>query len=128
MSNVTLHSVGAEIASKLREKFATHRLVYQDEIELQNIIDAWFVDLGIVATREFRFDASDCIDFFVFVSGTGIEIKTEGYLNPILRQLKRYSLHPAVKDLVLVCPKPWRLPETLTGKPIYCVSTFASLI
>jgi hypothetical protein len=116
------------LAIQLREKARAQQLVYQNEIELQNIIERWLMELELTAVREFRFDAHDCIDFFLFATGTGIEVKTEGGLHPILRQLKRYSLHPAVKELILVCPKPWQLPRTLTDKPIHCVSLFTSLI
>jgi hypothetical protein len=116
------------LAERLRENFAVRKLVYNDEKELQAIVAETLAGFGLFATREFSFDKKDCIDFFLFESGTGIEVKTEGGLHPILRQLKRYSEHPAVKELILVCPKPWSLPPTLTRKPIHCVSIFGSLI
>lgn len=64
----------------------------------------------------------------MFGWGIGIEIKVQGSPNSILRQLHRYAMHPAVKAIILICPRPWKLPETLGGKPLFGVSIFASLL
>lgn len=119
---------GELLAARLREEFARRRVVYQDEADLQRIIGDLLTEMREVYVREFEFSKEDRIDFFLFGSGIGIEIKIQGGLNPILRQLHRYAMHPAVKAIILICPRPWKLPETLAGKPIYGVSIFASLL
>lgn len=131
--HVTSDESERPMADVLRGYFATRKLVYQDEKELQQIIADTLTENQILFVREFLLGkndrgGSDIIDFFMFATGTGIEVKVDGSMHEHLRQLHRYAQHPAVKTLILVCPKPWALPATLNNKPLFRVALFGSLI
>ena len=69
-------------------------------------------DLGVGVGR---------IDFFC--SGVGVEVKTRGSRNDVLRQLKRYADCDLIDGLVLVTTRNSlrAMPESLNGKPVLTV-------
>ena len=75
---------------------------------------------GVVAERERKL-GRDRVDFFV--DGIAVEVKIEGSLSAVTRQLHRYSEHPDVKAVLLVTTKMQhdRMPETMSGKPVRVV-------
>jgi hypothetical protein len=100
------------------------RFAGEDELELQLKIQK--VLEGLVAEgqlasfkREVRLTAQDRPDFMVCGS-IAIEVKTQGSLNAVLRQLQRYAQHERVSSILLVTNKARlsQVPKMLSGKPV----------
>jgi hypothetical protein len=92
-----------------------HRFLWSTEHDLQDGLAAALAQAGIELKREVIFSPQDRIDFMV---GTiGIEVKVEGSMADVARQLMRYT--PYVDGLVLVTTRSkHRLPASLSGKPV----------
>ncbi len=69
--------------------------------------------------REYNLAKVGTVDFFI--AGTAIEVKITGGPMRIHRQLKRYSEHPDVKEIILITVKGITLPETIADKPAYFI-------
>lgn len=91
---------------------------FGNESELQLAIAERFTQAGVAFEREVSLSRVDRIDFLV--GGIGIEVKTKGAENAIVRQLARYAQSPRVDALVLVTTR-WTLslPADLGGKPVH---------
>ena len=98
------------------------------EDDLQRGIATVLQNAGIVYKGEAVLTKADRIDFLV--DGCGIEVKTAGAPNAVLRQLHRYAASPKVKSLLLVTTRPQHnsLPDTLDGKPLQVLILFQSLL
>jgi len=94
---------------------------FSSEADLQEAIEALYVQNGVSYVREARLNAKDRIDFMV--GGIGVEVKVDSSLNSVQRQLWRYAASDAIDSLVLVTTKAAHknLPEFITGKPLYVV-------
>lgn len=86
--------------------------------------------------REFELSATDRIDFLIQEPnpiqppiggpgvrasiGIGLEVKVDGPLSALVRQLQRYAQHDAVDALLVVTTRArlHAVPTTLSGKPI----------
>jgi len=92
-----------------------------DEKELQDGIAQRLTASGIEFLREETISPGDRIDFLV--RDCGIEVKVDGSLSQVLRQLWRYAQRPEISSLILVtsrakhCP----IPPAMNGKPVLYV-------
>jgi hypothetical protein len=111
-------TVAGYIAQALRAATFT----FTSEAELQDGIALALQSAQIVFTREVRLTPRNRIDFFV-AGGTGIEVKVDGSLSALVRQLHRYAELENVRELVVVTSliRLSRLPPDLCGKPITAV-------
>jgi hypothetical protein len=77
--------------------------------------------------REARLSKTDRLDFLV--GGVAIEVKRNGSLSQLLRQLARYAQHEKVRELLVVTARPQvsDLPNELCGKPLECLVLVGSL-
>jgi hypothetical protein len=119
-----------DVARMLREAFARRRFGIQTELQLQDHLAAVLTELGWSFKRECSLTQSDRVDFFVERLGVAIEVKISGALHNHLRQMHRYAGSPFVKELVLLClrPYPLRRDYELCGKPVTCVPVYRCLI
>jgi hypothetical protein len=90
---MTSEDIGTELR---RRKFR-----FVNEEELQQQIAAVLEGLGVSFKREFRFNATDRVDFWIPETGTAIEVKIKGGIAEVRRQLIRYSRHKEVKEVIL---------------------------
>lgn len=99
---------------------------YSSEDELQTAIAGALKDAGILVTREVDLDKHNRID--ILIERIGIEIKINGSLSAIERQLLRYAKSPLIDSLILITTKSkhCNVAKTLAGKPIYLYSLFGS--
>lgn len=97
-----------------------HRFLYTNEDELQEGIAAALDQHGLKPLREVRLSDRDRID--IFVDPVGIEVKVAGNQTHPWDQLKRYAEHDAIKSLVLVTNRVYKLPDDVGGKPLRNVS------
>ncbi len=105
----------------------SYRFACTREAELQDAIERVLVDAGYPVVREKRLSRKDRPDFYV--EGVAIEVKVDGSLTEVVRQLFRYADHPAVQALVLVTPRSshTRVPSTICGKPTRLVHIIGAL-
>jgi hypothetical protein len=105
-----------EVLSALRG----FRLPSSTEEELQEAIAQVLTRAGVMFTREHRFGPPDRIDFYLPALNAGLEVKTQGSPNAVLRQLFRYAEHDDVLELALVTTR-LRLggmPREIRGVPL----------
>jgi hypothetical protein len=106
-----------EVCALLR----AHAFTVADEDELQAAVAALLAPLG--ARREVRVGPADRIDF-VLPGGLGVEVKINGSLSALTRQVHRYAQRPAIAALIVVTTRHRlaRLPDTMHGKPVRVVT------
>ncbi len=104
----------AVVALLARVKFS-----YRDEKELQEGIRRVLTMAGLSFEREAQLAGRDRIDFWL-EPGLGLEVKVDGSLSLVTRQLHRYSEHPTVHALLLVtsCSNHRALPHAMSDKPV----------
>lgn len=92
------------------------------EPELHAAITTALTRAEILFSREVRLDDDSRIDFLVS-EGIGIEVKMNGSLAALTRQVARYAAHPTISTVIVVTTRHAlsRFPPTLSGKPIHVV-------
>jgi hypothetical protein len=105
-------------ASEIAALFDGHAFTTTDEAELQRALAEVLDGAGVDHRREVRLTARDRIDFLA--GAVGIEVKVDGALAAVTRQLHRYALRPEVASLLLVTTRPQHrgAPRELCGKPV----------
>lgn len=102
--------------SAICEAIRTTAFRFQSELELQDGIAA---RLGSrPEQREVILGPKDRIDFLL--DGVGIEVKTDGSLPQVIRQLHHYAQFEAIQSLILVTNRARHrtCPERMNGKPV----------
>ena len=125
-----------ELAEILRGAFTAAPPLYANERDLQEAIaNALTGQLppGVHAAREHVLTKRDRLDFLVGYNpmwtatplGTAIEVKIDGSLSDLTRQLFRYAEHPAISGLLVVTTRSRHraLPPLILGKPIAVLFT-----
>jgi len=105
----------------ITETLTSMRCSFTAERGLQDGIERALLAAGIAATREAPLTKRDRVDFLA--GDIAIEVKVDGSLADVTRQLHRYAACPEVSALVLVTTRGahTRLPDTLGGKPVRVV-------
>lgn len=108
----------AKIASALRGA----RLMFGTEMEFQDGIARVLVAAGVEHRREVSLSKADRIDFLL-AERIGIEVKVDGSISALTRQLFRYAQHEEISALVLVTSqlRLTHLPKVLNGKLLVCL-------
>jgi hypothetical protein len=103
---------------------------FSNEWELQRGIATVLTGLGLEFKAEVKLGAKDRIDFLVVSQKVGIEVKVDGSLAAVTRQLWRYADHPDISCFILVTTRSahQRLPMEMKGKPILVVYLLNSLL
>lgn len=94
---------------------------FSNETELQEGIAIALGRAGIQHRREVVLTKRDRIDFLV--DDIGIEVKVDGSITLLTRQLYRYAKLPEVSSLVVVVTRMRlaNLPPEINGKPVFVV-------
>jgi hypothetical protein len=105
------------VPQTLRRILGSARFRYSGEIELQNGIEQLFTQRQLTFERE-RALGPDRVDFFAH--GVAIEVKIDGSLSEVTRQLHRYAQHPDVTAIVLVTTRARHnaMPAAMNEKPV----------
>lgn len=112
------------ITKALRER----RFLTSDEDELQRAIAGVFGEEGIPYVREFRLTDRGRLDFAVPADEDdtiiAVEVKVDGSLAALTRQLHRYAQDERVSALVSIVTlsRLHGVPRELNGKPVHLVS------
>lgn len=104
-----------------------HLPIYSEEA-LQEAIARVFDETGIRYEREVRLSERDRIDFML--GSLGIEVKIEGSVHQVTRQLQRYAQYDRVGSLLLVTSrsKLSAVPRELSGKRVDVQVLFGSML
>jgi hypothetical protein len=111
----------ADSVQDLCLKLSQLRCQFSDEKQLQaSLFELLQQELPEVA-REVTISPRNRIDFLA--GSLGIEVKIKGSLAAVTRQLWRYSLTPAVSELILVTTVPEHAaqPAEMNSKPLFVV-------
>lgn len=99
----------------------SHRYRFTCEIELHKGVMKSLEAASLSYSYEVSLSPTDRPDFLV--DGIVVEVKVEGSLTAVTRQLHRYAQYDDVHGLVLVTSrsKHCRQPATMSGKPVRTV-------
>lgn len=91
-----------------------------NEAELQDALENVFTRAELRFEREKRLTQRDRVDFYFPVLRIGLEVKVQGSLAAVTRQLHRYAQSPDVDGLVLVTNlhRLDKLPLEMNGKRV----------
>lgn len=106
------------------QAITSHRFAISNEAMLQDAIAIVLEhDAGIRFEREVILSARDRIDFLLD-GGIGLEVKVDGSLAALTRQLHRYAQHGRINGLIVVTNRARlrAVPSTLNGKPVRVAS------
>lgn len=114
----TLAAEALRVAREVVETLDDYRLAQNNEAELQGAIEKVLREEGFLFEREARLSARDRPDFLV-APGVALEVKVNGSVPEVERQLKRYAESARVAVLLLVTTRGQHLmPAALEGKPV----------
>lgn len=104
------------------------RFSFSNERDVQNGVELLLVKNLQSYIREAILTSNDRIDFLL-EPGLGIEIKVDGSLSSVTRQLWRYSKLESITELILVTTKlqHTQLPADINGKPLSIVHLLNSM-
>jgi hypothetical protein len=112
-----------ERAAAVCALLGAYRFRAVNEAELQRGIETVLVEAGYKFTREKHLSRKDRPDFLL-EDGVAIEVKIDGSLTAVMRQLSRYAEQPTVAVIVLVTTRATqavRIPQEFCGKPVRVV-------
>lgn len=103
---------------ELCEILMRYRFNHTSEAELQDGVAEVLGRHGLAFEREAALDGRDRIDFLV--GALGVEIKVDGSLSLVTRQVHRYLQCDRVEGLVVLTSrqKHANLPPEINGKPV----------
>lgn len=109
---------------------SARRYRFANEAELHDAIGALLVEVSIEHTREYVLSKEDRLDFYLPLTRTAIEVKVDGGLTDLTRQVHRYAQHEAVAGIVVVTSlaRLARLPQKISGKPVRVVHLLGSCL
>lgn len=98
------------------------RIISSAERDVHEVLARVFADGGVSFAREVALSKTDRIDFLI-EGVVGVEVKVDGSLSSVTRQLHRYAQHERIRELVLVTTlmRHRALPTSFGGKPIHVV-------
>jgi hypothetical protein len=110
------------LASAIESALLAHRFRLTRELDLQLGIAEVLSRVGVAFEREVRLGDAGTIDFLA-AGGLGIEVKIDGSLADVTRQVHRYAQRPEIVSLMLVTTmmRHRALPASFADKPIRVV-------
>ena len=117
LSNIGLITRAPKRLEELAALIRGHKFNFNDEDELQQGIS---MVVGGEWKREYRLDESNRIDFWHQMHRLGIEVKIDGSLSDLTRQVFGYTQNDLIQGVLVVTQlqRLSRLPDTMNGKPV----------
>lgn len=112
----------SEIMAKARDAISMFTYNFSDEEEFQVGLSKALRSAGVEFRREAILSKRDRIDFMLD-GGIGIEVKIDGSISALTRQLFRYAELPEINGLLVAVSlnRLANLPTEINGKPVQCV-------
>lgn len=119
----------AVMLKRVREALTSFRFSFVDERELQDGIEKVLANSVGGYKREASLGPADRPDFLLH-DGAAIEVKVDGSLAELLRQVSRYASHDSVRAILVVGTPYWiaKLPSEIAGKPLAGLRLVTSLL
>jgi hypothetical protein len=111
---------GAEEVCRL---LRLHRFQCSRELELQQAVAMVFTEAKLPFVREKHLSRKDRPDFVVYGS-IAVELKIDGSLTEIMRQVSRYAQQSEIRVVILVTTRAMhalQMPGEFCGKPVRVV-------
>jgi hypothetical protein len=127
LSNIGLIQRAPKRLEEAADALSGHRFMFTSEDELQQGIA---MVLGKEWTREHVLSKEDRIDFWHKMHCLGIEVKVDGSLSELTRQVFRYTENEKVQGVLVVTSlsRLSRLPDTMNGKPVRVLRLTGSIL
>ncbi len=111
-----------QVVEQITAALRSGRFTWSNEYDLQAGIEAAFSRAGLDVERERRIDARSRLDFFV-AGCVAVEVKTQGTVAALVRQVGRYAQDPRVKAVVVASsnPRHRQVPAQVLGVPVRVV-------
>ncbi|POZ80246.1 hypothetical protein [Burkholderia contaminans] len=124
-----LTTSAADSVAALRDVLRPYRFRFVDERELQDGIEKVLAGSLRGYKREAVLGPADRPDFLLD-DGVAIEVKVDGSLAELLRQVSRYASHDSVRAILVVGTPYWiaKIPSEIGGKPLVGLRLVASLL
>lgn len=108
-----------ELLQAIRHALTHRRIPTTPESVLQERIAGILTSISVPFDREVHLSEKDRIDFLVG-GHLGIEVKVDGGLSAVTRQVHRYAQHERIESLVLVTTRMLHrgVPSEMNGKRI----------
>jgi hypothetical protein len=122
MSEVTRSPLEKQIKT-VCELLRSHRFSCSRELELQQAIGMVLAEAKVPFVREKHLSRKDRPDFLVD-SHIAIEVKIDGSLTDVMRQVSRYAQQPGIEAVIVVTTRAMqalRMPDEFCGKPVAVV-------
>jgi len=106
----------------IERALAAYRFAFSTEEDLQVGVAVALADAGLQFRREVVLSPKDRIDFLLS-DATGLEIKLDGSISALTRQLHRYARFNEIAALAVVVTRTrlLNLPLEIAGKPLHRV-------
>ncbi|RKH02967.1 hypothetical protein D7X32_15265 [Corallococcus carmarthensis] len=105
---------------QVRALVTRHRFRCAGEALLQEALAQVLTEAGIPFQREVRLGDAGRIDFLLTEARVGLEVKVDGGLSEVTRQLLRYAEREDIHALLLITTRSRHdsLPAHMQGKPV----------
>lgn len=96
-----------------------HRFRFGTEVELQDGIEHVLETAEIPHERELRLSSGERIDFML-AGRIGLEVKVDGGISALTRQLHRYAQVEAIEEILVVTSRARHanVPTEMAGTPV----------
>lgn len=110
-----------DLLARIEQALVQHRFRWTRETDLHAGIAEVFRSCGLSFEQEKRLTEGERTDFWL--SPVAIEVKVDGGLSAVTRQVMRYADVETVEAVILVTTKMQhrRMPATMRGKPLKVV-------
>jgi hypothetical protein len=127
LSNIGMTQRAPRRLEEAADKLGQHKFIFTNEDELQQGIA---MILGEEWKREHQLSKEDRIDFWHKMHRLGIEVKVDGGLSELTRQVFRYTENEDVLGVLVVTSlsRLSRLPDTMNGKPVRVLRLTGSIL
>ena len=126
----TIEEIASGFIDALVRVLQSRRFRFTSEAELQEgiakTLDAYTID----HRREHCLDKNDRLDFYIAAPRVAVEVKIDGSLSDLTRQVHRYAQNNDVAGIVIVTSlsRLTDLPSSINHKPVRVVHLLGSVL
>lgn len=105
------------------------RFRFSSEKGLQDAMERFYREVGSPYAREYSLGDGDVVDFYLPACRVAVEVKVDGSLSAVTRQLHRYATHSEVAAVTLVTTlrRHDRMPKVMNNKLVTVIVILGGL-